>query len=328
MESVFDIVIIGGGPIGLACAIEAKKEGYNYLILEKGVLVNSVYHFPTNMTFFSTSQLLEIGEIPFIAHGDKPTRREALEYFRRVVQSWNLNIRVYENAESIQKSGDLFKIQSSKGTYLAKKIIIATGFYDTPNLLNIPGEGLPKVKHYYDEPHPYVGQKIVVIGAGNSAADVALETYLKGAEVTMVIRENEFKEGIKYWIKPNILNRIKEGSIKAYFNSSVIEILENFVKIKTAQEVITIENDFVLAMTGYRPDYRFLKENGINISGDEYKTPEHNSETLESNTEGIYLAGVVLGGLHTGRWFIENAREHADKIMADIKKNLYKNRPA
>ncbi|MCB0283005.1 MAG: YpdA family putative bacillithiol disulfide reductase [Calditrichae bacterium] len=322
MESVFDIVIVGGGPIGIACAIEAKKAGYNYLILEKGVLVNSVFNFPTNMTFFSTSQLLEIGDIPFIAHGDKPTRREALEYFRRVVQSWDLNLHVYEKVEAIQKKNDLFQIQSSKHTYSTKKIIIATGFYDTPNLLNIPGENLAKVKHYYDEPHPYVGQKIVVIGAGNSAADVALETYLKGAEVTMVIRENEFKEGLKYWIKPNILNRIKEGSIKAYFNSSVIEIHEKSVLIQTEKEILSIDNDFVLAMTGYRPDYIFLKSCGIEISEDEYMSPAHNPDTLESNADGIYLAGVVLGGLHTGRWFIENAREHADKIMNDIKRSF------
>ena len=224
-SKIYDFIIIGAGPIGIACAIEAKRNGLSNLVIEKGMLVNSVYHFPINMTFFSTSQLLEIGDVPFIAHGDKPTRREALEYFRRVIQSWQLDVNVYEEVENIKKNEDnLFSITSQKASYLAKNIIVATGFYDTPNLLNIPGEDLPKVKHYYDEPHPYVGQKIVVVGAGNSAADVALETYLKGAEVTLIIREAEFKQSIKYWILPNINNRIKEGSIKAYFNSSLTEI--------------------------------------------------------------------------------------------------------
>lgn len=323
MNKLFDVIIIGGGPIGVTCAIEAKKAGFKYLVLEKGVIVNSIYNFPTNMTFFSTSQLLEIGDIPFIAHGDKPTRREALEYFRRVVQSWDINIHVYENVKSVSHKDDYYEVKTSKDAYTAKKIIIASGFYDTPNLMNIPGENLPKVKHYYDEPHPYVNQKIIVIGAGNSAADVALETYLKGAQVTMVIRENEFKEGLKYWIKPNILNRIKEGSIKAYFNSRVLEIREKEVIIETEDGTLTLENDFVLAMTGYRPDYSFLKKMGIKISEDEFMTPQHNPETLESNLEGVYLAGVVLGGLHTGRWFIENAREHADKIINHLKKNIH-----
>ena len=271
------------------------------------------------MTFFSTSQLLEIGEVPFIAHGDKPTRREALEYFRRVLQSWKLNVKVYEEVINIQKGKDnLFNIISQKGKYLAKNIIIATGFYDTPNLLNIPGENLPKVKHYYDEPHPYVGQKLVVIGAGNSAADVALETYLKGAEVTLVIREAELKKSIKYWILPNINNRIKEGSIKAYFNTSLIEIREKEVDIKTADGKLTIQNDFVLAMTGYRPDYAMLKKFGITIRDNETLEPFHNPDTLETNIPNMYMAGVILGGLRTGRWFIENAREHAEKIINNI----------
>ena len=318
-SKIYDIIIIGAGPIGMACAIEAKRSGLSCLLIEKGMLVNSVYHFPTNMTFFSTSQLLEIGEVPFIAHGDKPTRREALEYFRRVLQSWKLNVKVYEEVINIQKGKDnLFNIISQKGKYLAKNIIIATGFYDTPNLLNIPGENLPKVKHYYDEPHPYVGQKLVVIGAGNSAADVALETYLKGAEVTLVIREAELKKSIKYWILPNINNRIKEGSIKAYFNTSLIEIREKEVDIKTADGKLTIQNDFVLAMTGYRPDYAMLKKFEITIRDNETLEPFHNPDTLETNIPNMYMAGVILGGLRTGRWFIENAREHAEKIINNI----------
>jgi thioredoxin reductase (NADPH) len=317
----YDIIIIGAGPIGICCAIHAKKEGLSCLVIEKGVLVNSLFHFPTNMTFFSTSNLLEIGDVPFIAHGDKPTRREALEYFRRVVESWQLNINLYEKVNLVsQNSRHEFRVETTKGSYNAKKLIVATGFYDTPNLLDIPGEQLAKVKHYYDEPHPYVGQKIVVIGAGNSAADVALETFLKGSQVTMVIRENELKESVKYWIRPNIINRIAEGSIKAYFNSVLTEIRETEVDIKTPQNIITIENDFVLAMTGYRPDYTFLEKIGIHISKDDYKTPVFNEDTLESNISGIYLAGVMIGGLRTGKWFIENTRDHAVRIISDIKR--------
>jgi bacillithiol disulfide reductase len=320
-KNIYDIIVVGGGPIGIACAIEAKRNNLSVLVLEKGMLVNSVYNFPTNMTFFSTSQLLEIGDVPFIAHGDKPTRREALEYFRRVIQSWNLEVNVYEPVESVQKDANgRFIVSTTKEKYLAKNTVIATGFYDTPNQLNIPGENLPKVKHYYDEPHPYVGQKIVVIGAGNSAVDVALETYLKGAEVTLVVREAKLKESIKYWILPNILNRIKEGSIKAYFNSEVTHINESEVTIKSRHETITIKNDFVLAMTGYRPDYKMLKNFGIEIKKNDILEPTHNPDTLETNIKDMYLAGVVLGGLHTGRWFIENAREHAEKIITNINK--------
>ena len=315
---MFDIIIIGAGPIGLACAIEAKKNNLSHLIIEKGVLVNSLYNFPTNMTFFSTAQLLEIGDVPFIAHGDKPTRREALEYFRRVAQSWKLNIRLYEKVNTMTPVDNRYEIETIKGKYQAKNVIVATGFYDTPNLMNIPGEDLPKVKHYYDEPHPYVGQKIVVIGAGNSAADVALETYLKGSEVTMVIRESEFKPGLKYWIKPNIENRIKEGSIKAYFNSVVTAIREKEVDIKTPEGNLTLENDFVLAMTGYKPDYPFLKKLGIKIGDDENLSPEHDTSSYETNLAHVFLAGVVCGGMHTGRWFIENAKEHAEAIMKKI----------
>lgn len=316
----YDLIIIGAGPIGICCAIQAKKEGLSYLLIEKGVLVNSLFHFPTNMTFFSTSNLLEIGDVPFIAHGDKPTRRESLEYFRRVVESWDLNINLYEKVNSVIKSKDKsFVIETDKGDYTSKNIIVATGFYDTPNLLNIPGEDLAKVKHYYDEPHPYVGQKIVIVGAGNSSADVALETFLKGSEVTLVIRDNEFKESVKYWIRPNIINRIKEGSIKAYYNSNLSEIRETEVDIKTPNGKLTIANDFVLAMTGYKPDYPFLKKIGIDTQDDKYKLPVYNKKTLETNIKGVYLAGVIIGGLRTGQWFIENTRDHADKIISHIK---------
>lgn len=315
----YDVVIIGGGPIGMACAIEAKRNGLSHVVLEKGTLVNSVYHFPVNMTFFSTSQLLEIGDVPFIAHSDKPTRREALEYFRRVAESWELNINVYTKVNNISGNAHSgFNVTTTKGLFRGKYIITATGFYDTPNLLNIPGEELDKVKHYYDEPHPYIGQKIAVIGAGNSAADVALECYLKGAEVTMLVREDALKPSIKYWILPNLKNRIKEGNIKAQFNSELTQITQDAVFYNQNGREYKLENDFVLAMTGYRPNYPFLKKLGIGYNN-AAMVPEHNTSTLESNVENIYLAGVVLGGLNTGRWFIENAREHAEKICNSIK---------
>lgn len=322
MNKNYDVIIVGAGPIGLAVAIEAKKQGLAYLVIEKGVLVNSLFHFPTNMTFFSTSQLLEIGDVPFIAHGDKPTRREALEYFRRVQQSWQLNINLYENVNNIVKKDTVFSVTTSRSEYHSKNVVIASGFYDNPNLMNIPGEELAKVKHFYDEPHPYVGQKIVVVGAGNSAADVALETYLKGSQVTLVMREKEFKEGVKYWIRPNIINRIKEGSIACYNQSALSAIRLKEVDIGTPNGNITIENDFVLAMTGYHPNYTFLKKVGIEIQKDEFQTPTFNENTLETNVPNLFLAGVMIGGLRTGKWFIENTRDHSQRIIKHIlKKN-------
>jgi len=314
----YDIIIIGAGPIGIACGIEAQKKNISHLILEKGCLVNSIFHYPTNMIFFSTSDRLEIGDIPFVSHGDKPTRRESLEYYRRVTESWKLNVKTYEEVKIIFRIDDGFKVVTSKGEYTAKKIIITTGFFDFPNLLNIPGEEMPKVKHYFDEAHPYAYLNIVVIGGGNSAVDVALETFRKKANVTMVIRENKLKDSIKYWVRPDIENRIKEGSIKAYFNSQVVNIKNDSVNIKTPENIISIKNDFVFAMTGYHPDYNFLKETGIKISGDEMMRPEFNPETHESNVPGIYLAGVVCGGMETGKWFIENARFQAVSILNDI----------
>lgn len=320
---MYDLIIVGAGPIGLNCAIEAKKAGLNYIILEKGVLVNSLYHFPTNMTFFSTSNLLEIGGVPFIAHSEKPTRRESLEYFRRVAESWKLNIHFYEEVKSIVKDSDnIFQVTSSKKEYSAKTVIIATGFYDHFRPLNVPGEDLPKVKHYYDEPHPYVGQKVAVIGAANSACDVALETFYKGAEVTMVVREPNIYEKVKYWIRPNIENRIKEGSIKAYFNSTVKEIRKNEIIIKTPEGEKILENDFVLAMTGYLPNYGFFEKIGLEISEDPNKIPNHDPETLESNLAGLYLAGVIITGMQTSKLFIENTRIHAGIIIRDILKTI------
>ena len=314
----FDVVIIGAGPIGLACGIEAKKAGLTYLILDKGCLVNSIYNYPKGMTFFSTSERLEIGEVPFISHQSKPNRFEALEYYRRVAKSWELNIKLYENVESAIKVGNGFEIQTKKSIYRALNLIVATGFYDYPYLLNIEGESLPKVKHYYDEPHPYFAQKIVVVGAANSAVDVALETYRKGAEVTMVIRESEIRESVKYWVKPDIENRIANDEIKAYFNANLTKIEEDKVVIDTPEGVKVIQNDFVLAMTGYKPDFSFLESLGVDFNDDEFQTPVYNEDTNESNQPNIFLAGVVCGGLKTNKWFIENSREHAMLIINEV----------
>ena len=314
----YDLVIIGGGPIGLNCAIEAKKAGLKYIVLEKGVLVNSLYNFPTNMTFFSTSNLLEIGEVPFIAHGDKPTRRESLEYFRRVQESWDLQVSLYTEVLKMSSQNEGYLVETSKGGFEATHVIVATGFYDTPRMLGIAGENLPKVKHYYDDPHPYVDQKVVVIGAANSACDVALETFYKGAEVTMVIRESEIYPKVKYWIRPNIENRIKEGAIKAYFNSTVKEIKAREVIINTPTGDLTIANDFVLSMTGYKPNYALFEKLGLHISADEHKIPIHNAETLETPLKGVFVAGVINAGLQTSKLFIENTRQHSEAIIKAI----------
>jgi thioredoxin reductase (NADPH) len=317
----FDLAIIGAGPIGLACGIEAKKAGLSYVIIDKGCLVNSIYKYPYNMTFFSTSDRLEIGGVPFISHGAKPNRAEALEYYRRVCSSEDLNIRLYEEVESVKKD-QYFYIRTSKDEYQSRSLILALGFYDRPFLLNIPGEELPKVKHYYNEPHPYFKQKIVVIGAANSAVDVALETWRKGAEVTMVVRESSLRESVKYWVKPDIENRIKEGSIKVYFNSEVKEIKETTVEIQTQEGPVTLENDFVLAMTGYEPPFDFLKSMEIQFRDDEFHTPVYDDQSMETNIAGLYLAGVICGGLKTNKWFIENSRVHAEMIIKDLKPKL------
>jgi len=270
------------------------------------------------MTFFSTSDRLEIGNIPFVSHGDKPTRREALEYYRRVADSWNLNIKTYEAVTDITSNQGIFTIHSSKSKYNTKNVIISTGFYDYPNNLNIPGEDLPKVMHYFSEAHPYAYLNIAVIGGGNSAVDVALETFRRKSKVTMIVRETTLKESVKYWVKPDIENRIKEGSIKALFNSEVKEIRETEIDIQTPFGMMTIKNDFVFAMTGYQPDYQFLSKIGIDVSGDESRVPMFNPDTYETNIKGLYLAGVVCGGMETNKWFIENSRDHAAKILSHI----------
>ena len=311
----FDVIIIGAGPIGLACGIEAKKRNLSFLILEKGCIVNSLFHYPTNMTFFSTSDKLEIGDVPFVSHGDKPTRREALEYYRRTADAWKLNINTYEEVKEIKKEGSVFILNTNKNEYSARNVIIATGFFDEANLLGVKGEELKKVKHYFDEAHPYSYLKVVVIGAGNSAVDVALETYRRQSEVTLVVREGNLKESVKYWVRPDIENRIKEGSIKAYFNSEVTEIRDTEIDIKTPDGQVTIDNDFVFAMTGYHPNYDFLRKTGLEISDDKRLIPKHDETTFETNIKGLYLAGVVCGGMETGRLFIENSRYHAVNIF-------------
>lgn len=321
--TIYDIIIIGSGPIGLACGLASKQKGLNYLIIEKGCLVNSLYHYPDNMTFFSTSERLEIGGIPFVSNNAKPTRNEALEYYRRVAVSASLKIQLFEEVISVdQKTEKLFSLRTNRNKYQSKNVIVATGFYGLPFLLNISGEKLPKLTHYYHDPHFYAFQKVVVVGANNSAVDAALETWRKGAEVTMVIREDQVGERVKYWVRPDIINRIKEGSIKAYFNSQVICIKESEVDINTPDGIISIPNDRVIAATGYQPDLHFLASMGIELSPDIARKPLYNEETHESNIDGIYLAGVICGGMDTHSLFIENSREHADKILEHIVTNL------
>jgi len=318
--SILDVFIIGAGPIGLACGIEAQKAGLSYVIVEKGCLVNSLYNYPQNMTFFSTSEKLEIGGVPFVSNNPKPTRSEALEYYRRVALKFKLNTHLFETVHEVQKT-DIFQISSSRGTYKAKNVIVSTGFYDLPNQMNIPGEHLSKVMHYYKDPHYYSMQNVIVVGASNSSVDAALETYRKGANVTMVVRSTEISPRVKYWVRPDIINRIQEGSIKAHFNSSLAEVHRHEADIITPEGKITIPNDFVLALTGYQPDFNLLKKLGITLSKDDKLHPFHNPETMETNQKGLYLAGVVCGGMDTHLWFIENSRAHALKIISHIRSN-------
>jgi thioredoxin reductase (NADPH) len=324
----YPLLIIGGGPIGLACAIEAKKAGIDYCIIEKGCLVNSLYHYPVNMTFFSTSERLEIGGVPFVSNNPKPTRAEALEYYRRVALSYELRIHLFEEVVAVHKQATTaqhrFSVETSHQTYTADYIIIATGFYDIPYKLNVPGEDLPKVTHYYKDPHFYAFQKVLVVGAQNSAVDAALETWRKGAEVTMVIRGPEIGQRVKYWVRPDIINRINEGSINAYYNSTVLEIGEKEVTINTPNGPVTIANDWVIALTGYQPNLQFLMRLGIRLAPDAIRTPEVDPLTFQTNQEGIYLAGVICGGMNTHRLFIENSRAHAIAIVEHIKQNYHR----
>ena len=317
---IWDIVIVGGGPIGIACGLEAKKLGLTYIILEKGCIVNSLYNYPQNMQFFSSSEKLEIDGIPFISNEAKPKRNEALEYYRRIVTSNDLNISLFEKVNSVTKTDGNFNILSDKDNYLAKNVIVATGFYDLPNKMNVPGEDLKKVSHYYKDPHFYSSQKLAVIGASNSAIDAALECYRKGAEVSLIIRGPEVGQRVKYWVRPDIINRIEEGSIKAYYNSTVEEITEHHITIKSPEGTTRLENDYVLALTGYMPNFGFLEKMGIQLSQDEKRLPQYDPETMETNVDNLYLAGVICGGMETHKWFIENSRIHASMIMVNISK--------
>ncbi|SNR90395.1 YpdA family putative bacillithiol disulfide reductase [Flavobacterium sp. ov086] len=312
----YDLIIVGGGPIGLACAIEAQKKNLRYLILEKGAIVNSIFNYPLYMTFFSTAERLEIGDIPFNCLAPKPGRQEALEYYRNIHRYFNFSIHLFEKVTQVHKlENSLFKVTTDKALYAAKNVIIATGFYDIPIEMNLKGEELPKVRHYYKEAHEYAFRNILVVGANNSSVDAALECWRKGANVTMVIRKNEINNRVKYWVKPDIENRIAEGNIKAYFESNITEIRDNEVEIETPDGKVIIENDFVLALTGYKPDLTFLEKMGIKLSEDALKTPSYNPETMETNIEGLFLAGVVCGGMQTHKWFIENSRIHANMIV-------------
>ena len=317
-DSHYDLLILGAGPIGLACGIEAKKAGLNYLILEKGALCNSIYNYPVNMTFFSTSERLELAGIPFMSAGAKPTRTEALEYYRRIYFLFDLKVNLYEEVKTLKKVEKKIHIHTSKGAYTSSKIILATGFYDLPNLMNVPGEELPNVLHYYKEPWPFVGQKVLVVGGANSAVDAALECWRKGAQVSMALLGEEVDENVKYWVRPDVMNRIKEGSIRAIKNSKVVEILPTEVLLATPEGEVRLPNDWVLALTGYRPNFSLLDQLGVTLSLDEKRQPCYDQTNQESNVPGVYLAGVVCGGLNTREFFIENSISHAAAIIQDI----------
>ncbi|WP_124981771.1 YpdA family putative bacillithiol disulfide reductase [Nonlabens xiamenensis] len=313
---LYDLIIIGAGPIGINCALEAKKKGLTYLVLEKGPIVNSLYHYPTNMQFFSTSEKLELNDIPFISKEAKPSKQEALEYYRRIATSNALKIHLFEKVLKVKRPKH-FKVETSKSTYHSKHIIVATGFYDLPQMMNVKGESLPKTTHYYDDPHLYAFQEVAVVGASNSAVDAALEIYRKGGNVSMIIRGSDIGERVKYWVKPDIENRIKEGSIKAYFNAEVKEITTDKIIISHKGKVKKITNDFVVALTGYQPNFAFLKDMGIELEGPK-KIPVYDEESMETNVSGIFLAGVICGGKETHKWFIENSRVHAKRIINHI----------
>lgn len=316
-QNHYDIIIIGAGPIGMACAIEAQKANLSYVVIEKGALVNSLFNYPVFMTFFSTSQKLEIGGVPFVTISPKPNRNEAVEYYRRVAEKFDLNINLFERVNQVVKNeNNVFEVETDKASYTSINIIVATGFYDVPLLMNVKGEDLPKVTHYYKDPHLYAFQNVLVVGANNSGVDAALETYRKGANVTMVIRGGELGPHVKYWVRPDIENRIKEGAVTAYFHSELLEIRADEVDIKTPEGIKTIPNDFVIAMTGYQPDFSMLRRFGIDLP--ESLCPAYHEETMETNVKGLYLAGVVCGGLDTHKLFIENSRIHAEMIVKNI----------
>jgi thioredoxin reductase (NADPH) len=316
--TLFDLLVIGAGPTGLACAIEAKRAGLRVVSVDKGCVCNSLYHYPSHMTFFTTSELLEIGDIPFPSPNAKPTRNEALEYYRQVAAFYKLDVRQYQHVERVEGSDESFTVHihdrfGRPNVLRARKLVVATGYYDLPNYLGIPGEDLSKVHHYYDDPHPYFGTDVVVIGGKNSAAIASLELWRHGARVTLIHRGGEIHRHVKYWIKPDIENRIKNGEIRALFRSRVIEITADTVVVENSNGREVLRNDFVLAMTGYRPDFAFLESMGVQFDGPD-RLPICDPETLESNVPGIYLAGVIVAGSRTNEIFIENGRFHGKQI--------------
>jgi thioredoxin reductase (NADPH) len=323
-----DVLAIGAGPTGLACAIEAQKQGFSALLIDKGCLVNSIYHYPANMTFFTTPELLEIGDLPFTTAHQKPTREEALQYYRHVAANYRLNVLQYQKVETVAGSDGKFLVTSTDRyeqicEWHARKIVVASGYYDRPNLLNVPGESLPKVFHYYREPHPYYDCDVVVIGGKNSAAEAALDLWRHGARVTLVHRGAELSSSLKYWLRPDLENRIRNGEIQARFRSTVREITPNSVVTLDPAGRETLKNDFVFALTGYHPDFDFLRSMGIELSSDQNR-PVCDPETLESNVPGIYVAGVIVSGSRTSEIFIENGRFHGQQIAADLKRKLQK----
>jgi thioredoxin reductase (NADPH) len=322
----FDVLVIGAGPTGMACAIEAQRAGFRSALVDKGCLCNSLFHYPAHMTFFTTSELLEIGDIPFPSPNAKPTRNEALEYYRKVAQHYQLDVRPYQRVERVSGEDLSFTVTTRdhfdrEHTYATRKVVVATGYYDLPNLMNIPGEELPKVRHYYNDPHPYYGLDVLVIGGKNSAAIAALEMWRHGARVTLAHRGPAMHRHVKYWILPDIENRIKNGEIAAHFNTCVTRIDPDTVTLATREGPLVVANDAVLAMTGYRPDFAFIESLGVRIEG-EFRRPACDPHTLESNVSGIYLAGVIIAGERTNEIFIENGRFHGRQIAEDLRQKL------
>ena len=328
-ETLHDVLVIGAGPTGLACAIEAQNLGCKVVLIDKGCLTNSLFHYPAHMTFFTTPELLEIGNMPFSSPNQKPTRAEALEYYRKVAEHYSLDVRQYQNVDRVTGSDGDFAVHTTdqfgrKLQHRARKLIVSTGYYDLPNYLNIPGEDLPKVKHYYHEPHPYFAQDVLVIGGKNSAAIAALDLWRHGARVTLVHRGEALHRHIKYWIKPDIENRIKNHEIAAHLSTRVKSIAEDTVTLATPAGELTIPNQFVFALTGYHPDFRFIESLGIHLDASNARCPICNRETLESNVPGIYLAGVIVAGERTNEIFIENGRFHGALIAKDLASKLGK----
>ena len=324
-DALFDVLVIGAGPTGLACAIEAQKAGFTVVLVDKGCICNSLFHYPSHMTFFTTPELLEIGNIPFPSPNPKPSRNEALQYYRLVAAHFKLDVRQYERVERVTGEDGAFAVHTEDrfgraGELRARKLIVSTGYYDLPNLMRIPGEKLSKVFHYYNDPHPYFDTDVAVIGGKNSAAIAALELWRSGARVTLVHRHEGMHRHVKYWIKPDIENRIKNGEVKAYFNTNVVEITPDWLVMETPDGQMTIKNDFVFAMTGYHPDFSFLESMGVRFEGPD-RLPVSNAETLESNVPGIHLAGVIVAGSRTNEIFIENGRFHGGQIARALLEN-------